>query len=157
VADKRHLLVDGSNIVRDWPELRELHRRDRAAAHAQLEGSLARLHDHEGVRVTLVFDGSGSDLDVRCPGGQRTFAVVRTPSGTTADDFIEGWIGRASAPAACVVATGDVAEGRTVVGLGAEWISPDELASWVKRAATSLDAGLAQRRRENARSWAGRP
>ncbi len=109
------------------------------------------------MRVTLVFDGSGSDLGVRCPGGQRTFAVVRTPSGTTADDFIEGWIGRASAPAACVVATGDVAEGRTVVGLGAEWISPDDLASWVKRAATSLDAGLAQRRRENARSWAGRP
>jgi len=156
VASEKHLLVDGANILHAWPELRTLLGRERAAAQARLVNELSAVHDTEGVRVTVVFDGSGTELEVRCPGGRQTFAVVRTPTGMTADDFIERWVGRADEPAACWVATGDGGEGRTVAALGAQWITPDELAAWSRRAAGGLDAKLAGRSRENDRKWRGR-
>lgn len=153
MASERHLLVDGSNIVHAWPELRVMLAHSRPAACASLERSLAAIHDGEGVRVTLVFDGSGRELELRCPGGRRTFAVVRTPTGVTADDFIESWVGRASTPAECWVATGDGGEGRTIEGLGAHWISPEELAAWARRSHGMQGANLAGRTRENDRNW----
>lgn len=153
MASEKHLLIDGANILHAWPELRVLLRRERAAAQARLVNELSALHDSEGVRVTVVFDGSGAELEVTCPGGRQTFAVVRTPTGMTADDFIERWVGRADEPAACWVATGDVGEGRTVAALGAQWITPDELAAWTQRAVGGLDAKLAGRSRENDRKW----
>ena len=128
-------------------------RRERTAAQARLVSELSAVHDSEGARVTVVFDGSGAELEVMCPGGRQTFAVVRTPKGMTADDFIERWVGRADAPEGCWVATGDVGEGRTVSALGAQWITPDELAAWTQRAAGGLDAKLAGRSRENDRKW----
>jgi predicted RNA-binding protein with PIN domain len=156
VAAEKHLLVDGANILHAWPEMRALLRRERAAAQARLVSELAAIHDSEGVRVTVVFDGSGTELEVVCPGGRQTFAVVRTPGGMTADDFIERWVGRAAEPANCCVATGDGGEGRTVAALGADWITPDDLAAWLKRAAGGLGVKLAGRSRENDRKWRGR-
>ena len=156
MVSEKHLLVDGSNILHAWPALRGLLRRDRTAAQARLVSELSPVHDSEGVRVTVVFDGSGAELEVTCPGGRQTFAVVRTPTGVTADDFIERWVGRAAEPAACWVATGDGGEGRTVAALGAQWITPDDLSAWARRAASGLDVKLAGRSRENDRKWQGR-
>ncbi len=153
MASEKHLLVDGSNILHAWPELRTLVRRERTAAQVRLVSQLSAVHDSEGIRVTVVFDASGAELEVTCPGGRKTFAVVRTPTGMTADDFIERWVGRVDEPAECCVATGDVGEGRTIVALGAQWITPDELAAWVSRAAGGLGAKLAGRSRENDRKW----
>ena len=153
VVVEKHLLVDGANILHAWPELRALLRRERAAAQARLVGELAAIHDGEGVRVTVVFDGSGAELELTCPGGRQTFAVVRTPTGMTADDFIERWVGRAAAPETCWVATGDVGEGRTVAALGAQWISPEDLSAWVRRAGRGVTAHVATRKRNNDRQW----
>jgi len=153
VVVAKHLLVDGANILHAWPELRALLRRARTAAQAQLVGELAAIHDGEGVRVTVVFDGSGAELELTCPGGQQTFAVVRTPTGMTADDFIERWVGRAAAAETCWVATGDVGEGRTVAALGAQWISPEDLSAWVRRAGRGVTAHVATRKRNNDRQW----
>ena len=114
--------------------------RSRPAAHARLERALSTIHDHEGVRVTLVFDGSGKELDLRCPGASQTFSVVR------------------SVPASnCWVATGDTAEGRTIEGLGAHWISPDDLAAWVRRTDALMGSSLAGRVHANDRNWKQRP
>jgi predicted RNA-binding protein with PIN domain len=153
VVVAKHLLVDGANILHAWPELRALLRRARTAAQARLVGELAAIHDGEGVRVTVVFDGSGAELELTCPGGQQTFAVVRTPTGMTADDFIERWVGRAAAAETCWVATGDVGEGRTVAALGAQWISPEDLSAWVRRAGRGVTAHVATRKRNNDRQW----
>jgi hypothetical protein len=156
VSAPKHLLVDGANVLHARPELRAMLRRERSAAQALLVREVAAIHDAEGTRVTVVFDGSGAELDVVCPGGRPTFAVVRTPSGMTADDYIERWVGRAAEPALCCVATADVGEGRTVAALGAQWISPDDLIAWANRAAGGLGAKLAGRARENDRKWQGR-
>ena len=153
VETQRHLLVDGANILHAWPELRALLRRGRVAARAELVRQMSAIHDESVVRVTVVFDGSGGELSVVCPGGSATFAVVTTPTGMTADDFIEQWIGRAAAPASCEVATGDVAQGRTVQALGGQWISPADLAAWVGRATGRMSVKLAGRVSENDRNW----
>lgn len=156
VESGKHLLVDGSNVLHAWPELRALAGRDRITAQGQLIGALAALHDHEGVRLTVVFDGSGTELEISCPGGRASFAMVRTPTGMTADDFIERWVGRAASPGACWVATADRAEIRTVEALGAQSLLPEDLASWCRRAGGRLDAKLAGRKRENDREWSGK-
>lgn len=149
----RHLLVDGSNLVHAWPELRALRARSARAARARLADSLGAIHDAEGIRVTLVFDGQGSELTLEEPSGQPTFAVVTSPAGMTADDVIERWVGKSPAPADCVVATNDRAERQTVEALGASSISADDLASWVRRAEDRLRARLEQQRRKTDRRW----
>lgn len=149
----RHLLIDGSNLLRAWPELKGLHGRDRDAAKAELTRRVAPIHDQEGARVTVVFDGSGKEIAVACPGAMPSFSIVTTPSGMTADDFIEQWIGKAAEPAHCEVATADVAQGRTVQALGGHWITPDDLAAWVKRAGGLVSTKIAGRIRDNDRKW----
>ena len=153
MATIRHLLIDGSNILRAWPELKALFQRDREAAKAQLVRSVSPIHDQEGVRVTVVFDGSGKEIGISCPGALPSFSIVTTPGGVTADDFIEQWVGKAKEPAACEVATADVAQGRTVQALGGHWISPEDLAAWTNRAGGLVSAKLAGRVRDNDRKW----
>lgn len=156
MASLRHLLIDGSNILRAWPELKKVFQRDRDAAKAELVRTMAPIHDQEGVRVTVVFDGSGKEIAVSCPGALPSFSIVTTPSGMTADDFIEQWLGKTAEPGTCDVATADVAQGRTVQALGGHWISPDDLASWARRAAGLVSTKLAGRVRDNDRKWRAR-
>lgn len=153
VGYEKHLLVDGSNILHAWPELRALLPRDRDTARARLSQMLSVIHDAEQVRLTLVFDGRGSDLVVECPGGQQTFAHVYTPAGTTADDIIEQLVGKAADPAVCMVATDDRAERQTTEATGAAGLSAAELRSWVERASQRQQSNLAGRSRENEKNW----
>jgi uncharacterized protein len=153
VAYEKHLLVDGANVLHAWPDLRALAARDKDAARAQLSQALRVLHDAEGWRVTLVFDGRGPELTVEQPGGDATFAHVFTPSGMTADDAIEQLVGGAADPAACTVATADRAEQQTVAALGAAWCSPDDLHIWCDRAATRQTAKFTEMNRANNRVW----
>lgn len=153
----RHLLVDGSNVIHAWPELRALAGRDRGAARSALSRALAALHDAEGIRVTLVFDGSGAELSLENPSGQPTFTHAHAPAGMTADDVIEQWVGRSREPAACLVATDDRAERSTVEALGAATLSAADLAAWAERAAGRQRSHLQRRHRENDRKWRGPP
>jgi uncharacterized protein len=153
VAFEKHLLVDGANILHAWPELRALLKRDRDAARSRLSQALTSIHDVELTRVTLVFDGRGSELVIERPSGHATFTHLYTPTGTTADDVIEQLVGKSTSAAACVVATDDRAERRTVESLGAVSVSSDELAAWVARVEQRQRAQLAGLKRENERDW----
>jgi predicted RNA-binding protein with PIN domain len=153
VGYEKHLLVDGSNILHAWPELRALLNRDRDAARARLSQVLSVIHDTEQIRLTVVFDGRGDELVVECPNGLKTFALVFTPSGTTADDVIEQLVGQAGDPATCTVATDDRAERQTIEATGAISISADELYAWTKRAEQRQQVQLTKRQRENEGNW----
>jgi predicted RNA-binding protein with PIN domain len=150
---QKHLLVDGSNIMHAWPELRALLAGDRDTARARLSRAVRILHDLEQVRVTLVFDGRGSELSIEQPGGQATFAHIHTPAGTTADDVIAQVVGQARAPADCLVATDDRGERQAIEALGAGGISSADLASWIARAEKRQQAQLGERRRDNESQW----
>ncbi len=153
MAAEKHLLVDGANLLHAWLELRALAIRDRDTARGRLSQALRVLHDAEGWRVTLVFDGRGTELRIEQPGGDATFAHIFTPSGLTADDVIEQLVGGAADPAACTVATADRAEQQTVSALGAAWCSPDDLRVWCDRAAARQAQRLAEMNRANHRAW----
>jgi predicted RNA-binding protein with PIN domain len=152
-AGQKHLLVDGSNIMHAWPELRGLLPAGRDTARARLSQAVRVLHDLEQVRVTLVFDGRGSELSVEQPAGQATFAHVYTPAGTTADDVIAQLVGQAREPASCIVATDDRGERQAVETLGAAALSSADLASWISRAEQRQQAQLGERRRVNEAKW----
>jgi len=150
---EKHLLVDGPNILHAWPQLRKLLRRDRDAARSQLVRRLAAIHDAEGVRVTVVFDGRGSELVFERPSQQETFTVIFTPSKLTADDVIEQLIARSAEPGCCEVATADNAERRTAEGLGASVLTPEDLAAWCGRAEQRLGAQVIGLRKRNAEEF----
>lgn len=149
----RHLLVDGANLLHAWPELRALARRDRTAARTGLVQCLSVLHDDEAWRVTVVFDGRGPDLAIEGVGGQPSFAVVTTPDALTADDVIEQLVGKSAEPAACTVVTGDRAEAQTVTALGAQTITPAELAAWLERLRSRQNARIKGLGRDNDQRW----
>jgi predicted RNA-binding protein with PIN domain len=153
VGFEKHLLVDGSNILHAWPELRSVLKHDRDAARSRLSQALSVLHDEEQTRLTVVFDGRGDDLTVEYPGKLKTFAHLYTPAGTTADDVIEQLVGKAGVPANYLVATDDRAERQTIEALGASGISAAELAAWVERASQRQQTRLTGRKRDNERAW----
>ena len=153
VAYEKHLLVDGSNILHAWPELRALLKRDRDAARTRLSQMVSVIHDLEQVRLTLVFDGRGTELVVECPSGLKTFSHVFTPTGVTADDAIEQLVGQAVDPGVCLVATDDRAERQTIEATGATGISSDDLAAWVQRAGCRQQTQLTSRLRDNEKTW----
>jgi predicted RNA-binding protein with PIN domain len=152
-AGPKHLLVDGSNIMHAWPELRALLPGDRDTARARLSRAVRVLHDGEHLRVTIVFDGRGRGLSFEQPGGHATFAHIHTPAGTTADDVIAQLVSQAREPADCLVATDDRGERQAIETLGASALSSSDLASWVRRAEDRQHAQLRERRRENEAKW----
>jgi predicted RNA-binding protein with PIN domain len=156
-AGPKHLLVDGSNIMNAWPELRALLKRDRDGARARLSQALRVLHDAEQVRVTIVFDGRGETLSIEQPAGQPTFAHLYTPSGTTADDVIAQLVGQARLPADCLVATDDRGERQAIETLGAAGLSSADLAGWIGRVEKRQQSGLAERRLSNEKAWRRSP
>ncbi|MGA3006389.1 MAG: NYN domain-containing protein [Opitutaceae bacterium] len=153
MAFEKHVLVDGANILHAWPELNALARHNKDAARAQLSQTLRVLHDTEGWRVTIVFDGRGKELVVEQPGPHATFAHVFTPEALTADDVIEQLVGSAADPAACTVATADRAEQQTVTALGAAVCPPDDLRAWCERAAERQAGQVKEIRRANDHDW----
>lgn len=150
---KRHLLVDGSNIMHAWPELRPLLARERDAARSRVSMAVAPLHDVEHLRVTVVFDGRGKGLTSELPSGHATFAHIHTPTGTTADEVIVQLVRQSRSPAGCVVATDDRGVRQAVEALGAASISAADLAGWTRRAAERQGAQVAHLGRENEKKW----
>ncbi len=149
----RHLLIDGSNILHAWPELRALLKRDRGAARERLARAAGALHDAEHIRVSVVFDGRGPELVVEKPSGHETFVVLYSPSGMTADDIIERLVARSGSPKDCIVATDDRAERQTIEALGAAALTAADLATWLASAGQRQAARIALRRRENEKDW----
>lgn len=155
MAFEKHLLIDGSNILRAWPELRAIERRDRDSARARLSDTVRILHDLEECRLTLVFDGKGADLVIEHPSGHDSFTQIFTPSHLTADDVIEHLVGQAADPSTCWVATDDRAERQTVEAVGGVSLSAADLAAWVARAQLRQTQQLSGLQKRNRQEWRG--
>lgn len=156
VESAKHLLVDGYNIVHAWPELRTvLTREGREMARERLVAALRPIHDAEAIRVSVVFDGRGNDIAIERPGSENTFSLLFTPAGMTADDLIEQLVAGTQPVESAIVATGDLAERRTVEALGAAVYSPEQLADWVSRSAQRQTARVKNHNADSRRRWRG--
>jgi uncharacterized protein len=150
---EKHLIVDGSNLLHAWSELRGLEKKDRDAARSRLIETVRILHDLDSFELTIVFDGKGQDLVLEHPSGHATLTVVFTPSQLTADTVIEHLVGKSNPASRCWVATDDRAERHTVDAVGGNSLSAGELAEWVRAAEARQRAQVSGLRRQNQQEW----
>jgi predicted RNA-binding protein with PIN domain len=121
----RYLLVDAHSVIFAWPELRKLHARRSSLARETLMKQLRDYQDWTGVRVVVVFDGTGKKIDMISEYGD--IQVFYSRSGQSADAIIERLASKYAKRYELMVATSDNMEAETVMACGAETISPDGL------------------------------
>lgn len=126
-----YLLVDGYNIIGQWPELARLREESLEEARKALIDIMMEFGAVSGYRIHLVFDGwqvKGS------PGAkeEKTYLTIYyTPEGVTADAFIERLVAGLPKHQTVYVATSDRLEQETVLALGGLRISARDLKQMV--------------------------
>jgi len=106
-----------------------MHRRRSAPARERLIKCLRDYQDWTGVRVVVVFDGTGSTVSNSAdPGDIQIFYSAR---GQTADSVVERLASKYASQFDVTVATSDALERETVAASGAETISAEMLRSLI--------------------------
>ena len=146
-SDREYLLVDGNNIIHAWPELKDLHLSGKGLAHEQLRHLLEQYQDVSGVRVVLVFDGRGENMESGQDRNVHEIQVMYTDSSHTADDIIEKLAARYAGSHRITVATNDLAEQNMVYSLGAEVVSAEGLRQQLENYRGIMDDWLKRYRR----------
>lgn len=127
-----HVIIDGYNVIHQWPLLRRILKENgHEAACEQLAHSARILHDQNGAQVTLVFDGQGDKVQIVHPGKEDTFSIVFSPTGVAADTLIENMVARTHKPKAVTVVTRDHMLAEVVGSLGAMVVSPEGFHEWI--------------------------
>jgi uncharacterized protein len=137
----RYLVIDGHSVIFAWPDLRQLHEHNRAAARKALADRLQQLHDTSEWRVTLVLDGK---LGTAIAGTRKPTDMVISyaHADQTADSIIERLVAASGVAAQILVITADEAEKLTVESLGAGTASPDWLRIELEREGQSFTNDL---------------
>lgn len=121
------LIVDGYNIIGDWPELKELKKKDLAQARDRLIEKMAEYQAYSGFRVIVVFDAQyvkGNEKKYR----NYKVEVIFTKTNETADERIEKLaIALNNRRTQVYVATSDFTEQWAIFGQGALRKSAREL------------------------------
>jgi uncharacterized protein len=128
----RYLIVDGHSAIFAWPELKRLHARRTSLARDALVKKLRDYQDYSGVRVVVVFDGTGASTSEDSePHGVQIFY---SRQGQTADSVIERFASKYGRKFDLTVATSDLLEQETASACGAACISIELLRSLIDEA-----------------------
>lgn len=139
------ILVDGYNMIGDWPELIQLKDIGLEEARERLLNMLADYQGYTGINLYVVFDahqttGQGAVYK------QHGISVVYTKEKETADECIERicteWINKRRN---VYVATSDMAEQHVIFGHGALRMSARELLQEIKQNAKNIQHDLKER------------
>ncbi len=153
MAECEHLLIDGYNLVHALPDVREALEIGIEAARQQLADTVRIIHDLEGIRTTLVFDGKGEDMEIERPSGQLTFSYLFSPATLTADAVIEQLVRSSSSPQTITVASGDNMVRESTAAAGALTIGPNGLADWLCSCQKRQAEQLKRRSEKVDREW----
>ena len=118
-----HLIVDGYNIIFQWPELRSLAEADISAARGKLLDLLSNYQGFLGYPVTVVFDAYRTKRKPASVNRWLNLSVVYTKENETADAYIERMVHEESGKYRFSVATSDGMEQLTILRLGALRVS----------------------------------
>jgi len=124
--EREYLIVDGYNIINNWPDFAGVRGQDLAHAREHLAEILANYQALSGKQVILVFDAhqvKGPET-VEYKNGMQ---VIYTGQGKTADQVIEQLVYSLGKGYAVTVATSDWLEQRLVLGKDGLRISAREL------------------------------
>ena len=142
---QKHLLVDGWNVIHSDSHMKAvLTRQGQEGAKKLLSERLAPIHDSLGVRLTIVYDGKGDDINVEKIGRTSTYNEVYTPSSMTADELIEQLCANSKNPESIIVASRDNMIRQTARGFQIETISCEQLLDW----ALGADKNLSRKRKD---------
>ncbi|MGC5777005.1 NYN domain-containing protein [Paenibacillus pabuli] len=156
MADSRDvLLVDGYNMIGDWPELSRLAVSGLEEARNRLLSRLADYQAFSGLRVIVVFDA------YLVPGLGKSFTqskvqIFFTKEKETADECIERLVRELSTRRRQIyVATSDMVEQHVIFGQGALRISARELLIEVEQNEKELKKRLAEDQAKTTRNTLG--
>lgn len=152
----KHLLLDGYNILHAWPKKENVWDGGLDVARDRLGETVRVLHDQLGLRVSLVFDGKGAEIEVERPSHDLTFSYIFTPRGVTADTIIEQLVSTAARPSELWVVSRDNGVRETVLTLGGYCLTPQELFDWVDSIYAHQSQDLSRRRKESEKEWGQR-
>ncbi len=125
-------------------------------ARSRLGEALRILHDREGIRVTTVFDGKGSDIDIERPYGNLTFSFLYTPKGITADTILEQFVTTSTNPTGIWIVSRDNGIRETVHAAGGTCVDPDDLHAWIYESRQQQSRDLTRRQQEARKQWGQR-
>ena len=129
-----HLLVDGYNLAHSWSHIAPLFEIGLDQVVEALVRDLRELHDARDLRVSIVLDGQGSDVEVVRPFRDTTFSLVYSPRSLNADAIIEQMVGASAFPEKISVVSRDTALLGSIEAGGATAVSPDLLLEWIDAA-----------------------
>jgi hypothetical protein len=131
VPDCDHLILDGYNLIHKVPQWKAWLSKFPDRAREALADWVRVIHDVDGVRTTLVFDGKGPEVTIEHPFKDETFSYVFSSGGLTADTVIEQMVVNSKNTTLAVVASDDRMLQQTVLVSGAQIMSKLELDGWV--------------------------
>src|SRR5215472_10416440 len=108
----RYLIVDGHSVIFAWPELHKLHARRFSLAREALIKQLRDYQDWTGVRVVVVFDGKGKNVEATSDPGE--VQIFYSRRGQSADAIIERLASKYASRLEMTLATSDSLEMETV-------------------------------------------
>lgn len=137
--------IDGYNVLHHSTELRSLVRQDLETAREGLIDKVSVFCMATGNQAHLVFDGRGLHQPERTPNhlGIKDFEVIYTPTGSTADAFIERAVYKAAHRLGLVVVSNDRSLRDLCRNMGALTMDADNFLGTVREARVDTSAMVA--------------
>lgn len=130
---EKYLLVDGYNVIFDWPSLRSLADRQLDSARTKLADILSNYQGYRKMNLILVFDAYRVPSGVERMYKYHNIYVVYTREAETADHYIEAAVHKMASGSDIMVATSDQVEQVIILGAGARRMSSRELREEIER------------------------
>ncbi|MCE7793843.1 NYN domain-containing protein [Salipaludibacillus sp. CUR1] len=149
---RKVLLVDGYNIIGDWPELKALQTSDLESARDQLIEKMAEYQAYTGVEVTVIFDahmvpGLGKKYN------NYALNIIYTREKETADERIEKLVKEwKRVDTQIYVATSDFVEQRVIFASGAYRKSARELRTEMKQIERGIEKEVKKTKKATAKT-----
>ncbi len=154
MKNQRHILVDGWNVIHSHPKLARALAEDKAeVAQSELSKMLEPIHDYDGARVSIVYDGKGAEISIVRRNDILTFSEVYTPSVMTADELIEQLCATSKRPQDLLVITRDNLLRLTASSFGALSISPEKFFEWGNESKKAITKTAESNNAKGAREW----
>jgi hypothetical protein len=121
------LIVDGYNVINDWPNLVDLKESNMEHARDKLIQIMQNYGAYKNIKIIIVYDAYLSESKMRSSYYNDYVEVIYSKKGETADMVIEKLIDFMPPRSKIEVATSDWAVQRIIMGKGALRISAREL------------------------------
>lgn len=121
------VLVDGYNVIHDWPELKELALQNLDAARTKLVNAMCNYQGYKNCLLILVFDAYQVAEGIGSMNAYHNIFIVYTRKAQTADMYIERATHHMAKEYQVTVVTSDAMEQLIVTGQGAHRMSSREL------------------------------